>query len=185
MSDASETAPIVSFFSYSDRRERADRVLGRWGNSSSTDRNQTYEDYTYRFLGALECMVGFYPAPQEGEGVLKLYLIPESIPLEKWQSAQPSQYLTANLGDQPLKYQIVRSGSKRAGKTLQFKILGICPGNYRLKTIWDKAASFSKPDGVVCRPGTGDYESVTSPIVEIKRGLTTKDVHLDCKTLVK
>lgn len=172
--------PVLSFLASSSKRAEADRLLTRWDGKRASNMNFDQPGHGYRFLGVLEGAIAFNAPPDTMKGSIRLYLIPESVPLNEWDSKLPTQFLIVDCND---KYS---SGNGAVlEQTVGFVIEGVTPGEYRIKAVWDKAAPFSKENEILCQPGPGDYESTSSPIVTVRAGKTSKDVQIDCKTLVK
>ncbi len=182
---SSEKAGVrFAFTSSPYQRSEADRILARWdGDGPDKPGFGSREDYY--LLGTLEFSANLAEAPRKGDGILHAYLIPESLPLDQWSRSQPEHYLTADLG---LMFPMdIRARPMKEGKLesqVNFIIYGITPGNYRVKVVWDKAAPIAKSDQILVKPSAGDYESVESPVVEIRKGGVTKNVTVDCLKLV-
>jgi hypothetical protein len=184
---SSSDSPLVvfAFTSRSDRRAEADRILARWDGNDSQDVDRGFSD-NYQSLGTLKGTIALPKPPAKGEGSLRVHLISENIPLAKWNSVRPEHYLIANL-DASFPY-IFENGRSRDGKlstNINFIIYGITPGKYRLKVVWDKAAPFAKKDEPIYKPNAGDYESKTSKLITIRKGVTTEGVSVECTQLVK
>ncbi len=173
-----------AFTSSPYQRSEADRILARWDAGVPEELGPRHRE-AYYLLGTLEFSAKFPASPGKGDGILHAYLIPESLPLDQWSRSQPEHYLTADLG---LMFPMdIRARPMKEGKLesqVNFIIYGITPGNYRVKVVWDKAAPIAKSDQVLVKPSVGDYESVESPIVEIRKGEVTKSVTVDCLKLV-
>ena len=175
----------ADFFAYtarSQRRETADTILARWDGAVVEDVGSSDK---YRFLGNLKGSVELPAAPQKGEGMIHVYLIPESTPLREWNSARPGHYLTADLTCSYPRF--FNEGQMQDGKlssSVNFIISGVTPGRYRLKAVWDKTEPFSKRAEILCQPRAGDYESTASPLVQVRKGADTEGVRVDCRTLV-
>jgi hypothetical protein len=185
-SSSSESPLVVfTFTSRSDRRAEADRILARWERNDSQAGNRGFSD-TYQSLGTLKGNITFPKPPAKGEGSLRIYLISENVPLAKWNSVRPEHYLIANLGSSfPYIFENGRIRDGELSTNANFIIYGITPGKYRLKAVWDKAAPFAKKDEPVYKPNAGDYESTTSKLITIQKGVTTEGVSVECTHLVK
>jgi hypothetical protein len=177
---SSDTDTDFAFTSCSDRRAEADQILSRW-DGKKLERGYPVMLGNYNFLGELNCTVEFASAPGTNDGMIHLYLIPESQSIENWASSTPEHYLIADLAyGGPT---IMDSHGSRNGRLLRvvnFIISGVTPGKYRLKVVWNKVAPFPKEGAVVCRPHAGDYESESSPVVQIRAGVVTEGVRIEC-----
>lgn len=187
MQSSSSTSPVeyFAFTSQSHRRAEADRILARWDGNNSENVGFGYSN-TYKSLGTLKGSISLLRPPAKGEGSLRVYLISENVPLAQWNSVRPEHYLIANL-DSSYPH-IFESGKLRDGKlskNVNFIIYGITPGKYRLKAVWDKLAPFTMEDQPVCKPSAGDFESTSSDLITIRKGVTTEGVSIDCTQLTK
>ncbi|HEX5223394.1 MAG TPA: hypothetical protein VFZ59_27785 [Verrucomicrobiae bacterium] len=185
-SSSSDTpATIFAFTSQSYRRAEADRILAGWDGHDSPDRKHGYSD-TYQSLGILKGVINLAKSPAKGEGSLRLYLISEQIPLSKWNSVRPEHYLIANLDSSyPHIYEHAKIKDGKLSNRVNFIIYGITPGKYRLKAMWAKANPQPTKEEVIVQPKSGDYESTTSKVITIKKGLITEGATVDCTSLVK
>jgi hypothetical protein len=172
---------FFAFTASSFRRGTADQILARW-DGIATEKPSFRSREDYKFLGNLKGSITLPAAPAKGEGIIHLYLIPESTPLSEWASMRPEHYLSADLAySYP---HVFGTGMLRDGKlsnVVNFIIYGVTPGKYRLKAVWDRAKPFSKTDRIPCRPQAGDFESTTSPVVTVRKGAETEDVSIECK----
>jgi hypothetical protein len=182
---SSSESPQASFtyISRSDKREEADRILARW-DGLLKDRSPIMHD-NYFFLGTIRGQVHLAQKPPQ-QGALRLYLVPTETPLQNWAEREPQQYLTADLAALgPYGYENGKHVRVGLDEMVNFMIYGVTPGKYRLKAVLDIGEPFCDPKAVVCLPAAGDYVSVSSPIIEIKKGAVTEGVRLECTELVK
>jgi hypothetical protein len=175
--------PEFTFTAQSSKRLIADKILARWDYKNS--HNEGYHDRDrYHYLGTLKSVVAFPTAPAKGEGNLRLYLIPETISLDRWSESVPVHYLIADLKDlYPFAFENERQKDAKLLARVNFIIYGVTPGTYRLKVIWDKVAPFVSQKDIICQPHAGDYESASSPVISI-RASQTKSAWIECKKLV-
>jgi len=184
-SSSENTKVLFAFTARSHKRETADQILARWDGKDSDNTGLGSSD-NYQFLGTLKCSVAFTAAPAKKEGTIRVYLIPESIPLKEWASERPAQYLIADLNySYPYVFEDDRGRDGSLSDLVSFIIYGVTPGRYRLKAVWDKTAPFEKKDEIVCRPRLGDYESATSPVISIRKGSATEGAKIECTKLVE
>lgn len=69
-------------------------------------------------------------------------------------------------------------------KTVHFHIYSLTPGNYRLKAVWETASRYVEKPEINYKPKQGDYESVTSPEIQIEKGKVTRGIQVECLSLV-
>jgi hypothetical protein len=184
ISSSRATEFYFAFTSRSDKRETADKILSRWdGLDSDVTELGSREDY--RFLGTLKCSVTLPVSPQRKEGVIRLYLIPFAVPLNRWSEQRPEHYLVADLSDSfPHDFRNGQIDDHELGTRPNFIIYGITAGEYRLKALWSKTPSPTIPAEVLAKPQPGDYESMESPLVSIGKGRLTEGIQVDCTKLI-
>jgi hypothetical protein len=183
-SSSDATKVYFAFTSWSYKRDNADRILARWdGLDVGITRLGVREDY--RFLGTLKCSISFVATPRKQEGDIRLYLIPSTVPLNRWSQQRPEHYLIADLSVS-FPYDFINGQIKhgRLGPPPDFIIYGITPGQYRLKAIWSRATPPGSRNEVMSIPRPGDYESVDSPVIRVSKGMVAEGIHIDCTTLV-
>jgi hypothetical protein len=175
---------FFAFTARSNRRETADKILARWDGVATEEASFRSSD-KYSFLGNVSGSIALLTAPAKGEGTIHVYLIPEATPLREWASARPEHYLTASLASSYPR--ILENGEWQDGKlssSVNFIIYGVTPGTYRLKAVWDKAEPFSKKGDIPCRPHAGDFESKTSPVIQVRKGIDAEGVSIECRKSV-
>lgn len=173
----------LEFFSYSDRRQKADQILARWDGIPTNQAGLRLlpSRNRYRLLGNVKGRVRFPVPPSKGEGSLRFYLIPESTPLARWSSTRPVHYLIADLRySYPSRFIQGKLEDESLRQWVDFAIEGVTPGNYRLKVVWDKSPPHTPDHKVVCQPMAGDFESESSPVVSVRRGEEAKNFEVDC-----
>lgn len=180
-----KTIPYPRLVSYSERRRQADAVLSRWaGLSANPFRLQDFEPP--RILGTVKTRVSISELLKPGLGYVRLYLIPADAPFATWHESRPAHYLIADLsGRLPMLFGESDWIEVSQRKTVELVVEGVTPGDYRVKVVWDKAPPFTDADTVVCIPGPGDYENVSSPLFTVEKGKETDIIEIDCKTLLK
>jgi hypothetical protein len=175
------TKPSFCFTAYSSKRQEADHILSRW-DDRTTETSAMGNSEHYHFLGTVSGRIILDAAPKKGEGTLRLYLIPESIPLEKWSETQPEHYLIADLlNNFPTMFEEQTTKNFPLTKQIAFEIYGVTPDNYRLKAVWNKTPPWTQPDTAICIPHDGDFESIRSPVISVKKGQIADGINLECK----
>ena len=97
-----------------------------------------------------------------------------------WDHTRPEHYLIGKFQDLGSEYKI--------GRAIMCIFGGVTPGKYWVKVVWDKAKPFkpfNRRGDDFCRPQKGDYESVDSPVIEVKAGRIVDVGVIECKQKVK
>lgn len=182
------------YCSWSDWRVAGDRILSNWENSRGPgdyvgedgihvdDKRDEYDEYA--FLGSLNLTVSYAEVPREGEGYLRIYVIPsDSKPSERGGS-NADAYLIADL-DFGHAYDKDGSRYSRLGKSVNFSIRGVTPGRHEVVAMWDRMAPFCHEDSIACVAQRGDFVSLKSTEVNVKAGETVENVSISCTKLVE
>ena len=180
---SSETSKSSFCFNASSyKRQEAESILACW-DGLTTNISFMGEVENYRYLGSVKGKVSLGAAPKKGDGILRLYLIPTSIPLTNWANIRPEHYLIADLrSDFPIDFSGQTIRDLQLGPSINFALNGITAGHYRLKAVWNKTAPFTRPETIVCLPHPGDCESASSPLIYVKRGEIVDGVQVECTT---
>ena len=163
---------LLTYFSNSDKREMADRILSEWENKSVSNRQS---DQKYNYLGQVDGVISITHPPKEKEGSLRIYLTSVTRTAEALQEEEIAHYLIAD-------FSYMSSFAPKPTNELRFSLQGVSPGQYRALVIWDREAPYSKHEPRVIHPGKGDYISTASPVITVKSNSTSK-VALSCTTL--
>jgi hypothetical protein len=171
-----------SFFcwmAYSHKRKEAEKILSCWdGLTTNTSDMENVENYHY--LGTVKVRVLLEAPPKKGGGMLRLYLIPAAVPLDKWSASQPEHYLIADLDNNfPVVFQDGKITDFPLTRTVDAAFYGVTAGDYRLKAVWNKAPPIANAKTIVCLPRSGDFESISSPVISVKRGQVS-DGRVEC-----
>jgi hypothetical protein len=166
------------FCASSGLREMADRELEKWDGKVTRDRLRWCK-HPYHFLGTVRVHVVLKSRPKTVGG-LWVYLVPASVGRAEWDQKRPVHYLMAEFDGLGSEYEI--------GRTTPCIFGGVTPGKYWVKAVWDKAEPFqpfNRRSDDFCKPQKGDYESVDSPVIEVKAGQTVDAGVIECKQKVK
>jgi hypothetical protein len=176
------------YCSWSDWRVAGDRILSNWENSRGpgdyVEKEGICVDEKYTFLGSLNLTVSYAEAPREGEGYLRMHVIPsDSKPSERGGS-KADAYLIADL-DFGHAYDKDGSRYSRLGKSVNFSIRGVRPGRHEVVAVWDRMAPFCHEDSIACVGQSGDFVSLKSTEVDVKAGEAVENVSISCMKLVE
>jgi hypothetical protein len=172
---------ISNFFfsAQSDRRAMADRLLAQWEHTEPA-KQKGYDGKSYHFLGSVTFTVSFPFAPRKQDGSLSAFLIPT----DTQPTSQPIQRIIVNLYIYYLSEYNINQGIVLT-KKVNFAILGVTPGSYKIKAMWDKEAPFNSDKAQVFAPSRGDYVSRNEPTVTITPGKTIDGISVTCNEIVK
>jgi hypothetical protein len=179
-----EPKTTFAFTASSQKRNAADKILSRWEGMESTNKD-LFSAQTHHFLGSLKCVVVLPVIPSYKDGSVRVYLLPESVPLKKWASERPVYHLSGSLDGYPNTVENEATRNSKSPRDMNCWFYGVTPGRYRLKAVWYKVPPFAKLWTVICIPNVGDYESVTSPVISIEKGATAEGVRVECDHLVE
>jgi hypothetical protein len=164
-------------YSHSKKRDLAEKALAEWDGIEWPEMPSVKDGIPtepYRFLGTAACMITFPSMPDTNRGkrkaMIRVYLIPETIPFKSWAIERPEHYLLLEANTE---------------KTIKCAIAGVNPGRYRIRVFWDKKSPHGKPYEVLFKPSRGDYESVSESVVEIKAGGVGDFGEIQCDHEVK
>ena len=175
-----KSRPTFCYNAYSSKRQEAEHMLACW-DGLATNISGMGNSETYRYLGTVKGRITLTIAPKNGDGTLRLCLIPSAVPLEKWSETRPEHYLIADLhGNYPVEFDGQEIKDLPLTRTIDFVFYGVTPGNYRLKAVWNKTPPLAKPEAIVCLPHSGDYESISSPLISVKQGKVLEGVQVQC-----
>jgi hypothetical protein len=174
----SSRAKLEYFFAESGMREVADKALSEWdGKVQEADFSWSWgRGYVYYCLGEVSVKV-ILPAKPKKLQNLWVYLVPESVERAEWHKKRPIHYLFADFDGWDVNYKI--------GRTVACVFGGVTPGKYWVKVVWDRKKPFYNEDDEFYRPEKGDYESVVSPVIEVKAGQTVDVGKIKCNKKVK
>ena len=135
------------------------------------------EEEGYFYLGTAQVLVRLGDVPPPEGGALWVYLVPETVPPDKWAQQPPVQRVRFDFEGRP-------PWVKEWPRELPVSIEGVTPGRYWVKAVYDRAAPFCDPahenEAAVCRPGPGDAESAERRVIEVKPGGVIKYGELAC-----
>jgi len=153
----------------------ADRALGRWdgkGPCRSSPRNTVCHHY----LGNVLVDIAL-PAKPKRRGGLWVYLVPDSVSRKQWLRQPPAHCLHVEFKSTDPRL--------KPGQTISCLFITATPGRYWVKAVWDKAKPYYNGDVKFYKPQKGDYESVVSPVIEVKAGQVADVGVIECKQKVK
>jgi hypothetical protein len=168
-----------SYTAISPKRDLADRALARWEGQETPFDPFGFGTAKHRLLGAVHGSISF--SAKLSGGYLRVYLIPKNVAYDHWDHTKPEHHFVASIPDLPLESPHPASGEDYR---VNWEILGVTPGSFRVKVVWDRAEPWAAESSVLCQPGPGDYESIESPVIEVVKGQTT-EVEIECKTPVE
>lgn len=169
------TIELDYVYTYSSIRSSADWALGRWegkGPCTSTPRKAA----CHRYLGNVLVDIAL-PAKPKHRGGLWVYLVPQSVSRTQWSNQRPVHYLNVQFGNTDPRL--------KPGRTISCAFSTAAPGSYWVKAVWDKAKPYHNGDVKFYKPQKGDYESVDSPVIDVKAGQTVDVGVIQCKQKVK
>ena len=163
-------------FIYADSHARgsADRALAQWDGRKLPYISQ--RDCYYHFLGAVRVDV-VVPANPRHRGGIWVYLVPESVAADKWDTKRPAHYLHTEFKGLDSRLQL--------GRTISCVFRSVTPGNYWVKAVWDAKKPFYQEKDTFYSGQKGDYESVDREVLEVKASRTTDVGKIECKEKVK
>lgn len=171
-----DKAELEFFYAQSPIRQFADISLSQWDSKTDTPLRLRRDDYTYQYLGKVSVQV-ILPAQPKKHQCLWIYLAPESLDQDQWDNKRPVHYLYADFDGLDINYKIRR--------TVPCVILGVTPGRYRLKAVWDRNKPFYNEDDEYYKPQNGDYENIESPVIQVRAAQTIDVGTLNCNQKVK
>lgn len=168
--------PVFAFTSESSKRQAADRILARWDESFSPDKDDN-KDYT--FLGSLKFTVTFPEPPLKGEGHIIVYLDEHSSGKQPDPKAVPRHYLFADL-KKSYPFNIDKMAEEpKLERTVNCEIKGITPGTYSITALWDRRKPFlAKAPPYVS--GKGDVITKEPVTITVKAGSIVDGIHIQC-----
>lgn len=169
-----DQAKLEFFYTQSPIRQFADIALSRWDSKTDTPLRFRRDDYNYHYLGKVSVQV-ILPAKPKKHECLWVYLVPESLDWDQWDNKRPAHYLYVDFDG--LNYKI--------GRIVPCIFMGVTPGKYRLKAVWDRKKPFYNWDDEFYKPQNGDYESIESPIIQVKAAQTIDAGTIECNHKVK
>lgn len=171
-------AELDCFCSEARMRELANMALAQW--DGKIDAGILFRlgihSCPHYYIGTVSVQVTLPTKPKKREN-LWVYLIPASVDRSEWDNKRPIHYLFADF-DQ-------RKPDLVIGQTIRCVFDGVTPEKYWVKAVWDKEKPFAKRDANFYRPEKGDYESLVSPIIEVKAGKRTDAGTIKCTHKVK
>ena len=182
MTYSGESKPFLRYGASSFKRQEAEKILS-CSDGFATNISTIFDVENYHYLGTIKGRVFLSAAPRKGDGSLRLYLIPATLPLEKWSDSKPEHYLIADFQDDfPVEYVGQQLKDFPLTQAIDFVFCGVTAGDYRMKVVWNKTPPLTNSEAIICRPKAGDYESVNSPMISVKRGKVFETVEIQCKT---
>jgi hypothetical protein len=173
-----------AIFGQSTKRQKADQILSRWDGFERPSIGGIQD--SYNFLGTVEGSVELPVAPATEEGFLRVQLVPAGGELGRWNVVPSEQKVVADLRfARPRAY---RNGEFRdfpLGNSIEFAIYGVTPGKYRVQALWDRKPPFCAAITNRCEPSQGDVVSIHSPLVEVSKGKASRNIQVDCKTVIE
>ena len=163
------------FYGWSLIRQSADRALAQW-EGKVVGGHLRWRGYPYHYLGTVRVQVALKAKPKKAVR-LWVYLVPASVGRAEWDRERPVHYLIGEFEGLDSEHKI--------GRTIPCIFGGVTPGRYWVKAVWDKAKPFHRRSDDFCRPQKGDYESVDSPVIEVKAGKVADVGVIECKQKVK
>jgi hypothetical protein len=171
------TIELDFVYASSYTRSAADRALGRWdgkGRWSGSSRKTA----SYHYLGNVLVNIALPKKPKRrGGGGLWVYLVPDSVSRQQWLSQPPAHCLHVEFKSTDTRL--------KPGQTIPCVFRTAAPGRYWVKAVWDKAKPYHNGKDKFYRPRKGDYESVDSPVIEVKAEQTVDAGTIECKQKVK
>jgi len=161
------------YYSSSSKRLLAEQILANW-NGRPTDRWPSYEQPLY-YLGKVEGTVSLPQTDNPKEATLWLYLVPASVPQNRWYKKAPVQHLVKNFAG----YGFFNLDLEFTTK-FPFAITAVTPGKYWIKAVLDKTKPLSKTDDPIYLPQPGDYQSLDSTVITVEAGKTVENITIDC-----
>ena len=179
---STDFTPSFCYNAISHNRQEAENILSCWdGLRTNISVLGSVEHYCY--LGTIKGQVSLDANPKRGDGTLRLYLIPRTVPLAKWSKFRPEHYLIADLCSEfPTYFAGQTTKDLQLGRSIDFALYGITPGQFRLKAVWNRMPPFTRPDTIVCLPHPGDSENVSSPLISVNPGEIVDGVQVECTT---
>ncbi|MHC4641290.1 MAG: hypothetical protein ACYS32_06570 [Planctomycetota bacterium] len=174
--NSTRKAELKFFYAHSSIRQFADMALSRWDRKKSYALSFRSDDYTYHYLGNVSVQVILTAKPTKSE-CLWVYLVPEMLDQDLWDNTRPAHYLYADFDGFNINYKI--------GRTVPCIFMGVTPGKYRLKAVWDRKKPFYNEHDKFYKPQNGDYESIDSPVIQVKAAQTIDIGTIQCDHKVK
>jgi hypothetical protein len=163
---------LTCAFSESHLRSAADKALAVW-DGKLDDFPGVRDEHSYHYLGTLEGHLNLTEIPKIDES-LYVYLIPEQIDSNQWSQESFLQSLSITFD----KYLVANS------KKIPFRIEGITPGRYCIKTVFRKNAGDQKKqfntETKYYTGQKGDYRNTTKVNIEILPGKSTQNIQIEC-----
>ena len=205
---------LLNYSASSSKRKLAEKILAEWDGVSTDDTNDSdsywRKDYISRFkenpvlpkrdrsgeisrfLGELKGTLKLPKQPESEDskdyrvldGVISIYLIPETTPRSQWDKKPIVHRLRAN-------FNRSYSGSSRyviLTDDFIFNLETVTPGKYWIKGVWDRSRQsnfYSGKPKAIGTPQEGDYQSLESPVITITAGKTLDNIVIDCTHQVK
>jgi len=166
-------------YSESYYRKAADTALSIWDKKLPDETRYRWSgDITYNYLGTFSGKIILPEKPKE-KSVLWIYLIPESVPVNKWSMDDIFQPLSSPFDD----YFFFKW--KLPDSTI-FDFKGVTPGKYWLKAVYEVESSGDYwVEDKKHIPRKGDFENAKSPVFEVKAGQTIDVGTIDCNSPVR
>ena len=98
--------------------------------------------------------------------------------IESWFNTRPAQYLYWDFEGLDLSYY-------KVSRSIRCLLKGVTPGKYWVEAVWDRKKPFYNWDDDFYKPERGDYESVESPVIEVKAGEKLDAGKIKCEKKVK
>jgi hypothetical protein len=151
----------------------AERILANW-DGKTPDKRDSFGHPLY-YLGGAEGIVKLPNTDNTRGGTLWIYLIPRSINKDKWYEKPPVHRLVVSFSDFSF-----RNFDIEHTREFPFGIIGVTPGEYRVKAVLGRTKPPSKIPDIVYLPRQGDYQNTDSPIIIVKAGEKVENIVIDC-----
>ncbi len=173
---------LLCYTAFSPKRALGERILAEWNGRTESKSGSSEQQYYY--LGKVKGTVKLPRPPKSGkpeiyhekDGVLCVYLVPNTIPKSKWNQGRIVHRLAASFD----RYSFDHC---ELTENFPFCFEGVTPGKYWVKAVWGRAKSFGFYAGTSTTTGApqkGDYQSLNLPLVTVKAGETTEGVVVNC-----
>jgi hypothetical protein len=125
----------------------------------------------YVYLGVIRGTIKLPSPPTDAKARVHVYLLPESVATDGWRTSDPLHHL--HIDPNAPRRRPEGANANAADVPLDIRFVGVDPGRYWIKVVYDRTAPFCDDARKICAPGPGDLENDDRSLLDASAGKAT------------